>query len=119
MGINNILKAGQIGVEEKPDLTEVKSLVRQFAEAWWAEKDAKQRKDKLRQQIIELHRHNGIDLLDGDEGVVKIVMKSDSIGFIAKAAKELLTEEQIQKCTGVTRKGGLTVEFTPAAKRPE
>jgi len=128
MGLGDILSAGKAGAaaakqvlhgNDKPDLTEVKSLVREFSEAWWAEKDAKQKKDKLRKQILELHKANGVELLDSDEGVIKIYQKKDSIGLIAKAAKELLTEEQIAKCTGVTRKGRLTVEFTPATKRPD
>jgi len=123
MGIGDILKAGAAAAAkslngDEPSLTEVNDLVRQFAEAWWAEKDARQRKDKLRKKILKLHKSNGIDSLDGEEGVIKIISKSDSIGFIAKAAKELLTEEQIKQCTGVTRKGGITVEFTPATKRP-
>lgn len=127
MGLNDILKAGKAGAaaaakalngNDEPSLTEVNDLVRQFAEAWWAEKDAKQKKDKLKKKILKLHKSNGIDSLDGEEGVIKIIHKSDSIGFIAKAAKELLTEEQIKQCTGVTRKGGVSVEFTPATKRP-
>lgn len=124
MGLNDILKAGKAGAAaaakalNEPDLTEINQLVSQFAEAWWAEKDAKAKKDKLRKKIVDIHQRNGVDILEADEGVIKVFQKADSIGLIAKAAKELLTEEQIKQCTGVTRKGGLTVEFTPAVKRP-
>jgi len=121
MGIGDLL--GVFGPrddeeDKKLDLTEIKSLVSQFAEAWWAEKDARQKKDKLKKKIVALHKANGVDFLEGNEGVLKVVRKADSVGFIAKAAKELLTEEQIKMCTGVTRKGSITVEFTPTAKRP-
>lgn len=127
MGLNDILKAGKAGAaaaaeslngNSGPDLTEIGDLVRDFAEAWWAEKDAKQRKDKLKKKILKLHKDNGIASLDGTEGEIRIIQRRDSIGFIAKAAKELLTEEQIEQCTGVTRKGGVSVEFVPATKRP-
>jgi hypothetical protein len=127
MGLNDILKAGKAGAaaaakslngDGEPGLTEVNDLVAQFAEAWWAEKDAKAKKDKLREKILKLHKASGVDSLEGDEGEIKIIRKKDSIGFIAKAAKELLTEEQIKQCTGVTRKGGINVEFVPATKRP-
>lgn len=127
MGLNDILKAGKAGAaaaakslngDDDPSLTEVNDLVAQFAEAWWAEKDAKAKKDKLREKILKLHKASGVDSLEGNEGEIKITRKRDSIGFIVKAAKELLTEEQIKQCTGVTRKGGLNVEFVPATKRP-
>jgi hypothetical protein len=128
MGIGDILRAGKavaeslgnkVGNKIEPDLVEIKSLVAQFSEAWWAEKDAKQRKEKIKEKILRIYEESGADKLDGDEGLIRVIRRKDSIGLITEAVKEILTTEQLAKCTGVTRKGGVSVEFTPASKRSE
>jgi hypothetical protein len=101
-----------------PKLSDIGALVKDYAEAWWAEKDAGKRKDKVKARILALHKQNGVNVFDGDEGVISITQTKASEGVIVKMAMTHLTEEQIKACTGVTRKGSTKVEFKPAAKRP-
>jgi len=126
MSISDILNAGKAGgvsakakalLEEEEK--EIKILVAQFSNAWWEEKLAKERKEKIRQRLLEYYKNNGVELFDGNEGLIKVVQIKDSIGLIAKEAKKYLTEEQIKECTGVTRKGFAKVDFTPKTKGPE
>ena len=114
MGLKAIVDAKS----DVPRLSDVDSLVQEYAKAWWDEKDAKGRKEKLKARILALHKRNGVNAFDGDDGVVSIVYDKDSVGIIVKMAKDLLTEEQIKACTGVTRKGSVKVNFKPAVKRP-
>jgi hypothetical protein len=65
-----------------------------------------------------LHKQSGVDSFAGDEGEISITYSKDSVGIIAKMAKDLLSEEQVRRCTGVTRKGAIKVGFKPAVKRP-
>jgi hypothetical protein len=104
---------------DAPQLDDINTLVTEYAKAWWAEKDAKAKKEAVKKRILALHKRNGIDSLDGPEGEILIVHAKDSTGLVTKMVKDILTEDQIKQCTGVTRKGGIRVDFKPAVKRPE
>lgn len=116
MGIGDILK-GKINGRKEPDSDRLRELVSKYAKAYWDEKDAAKVKDAVKKEILEFAEAHDIGVLSGDEGVVSVYEQKNSIGIIGKKAEKFLTEAQLEECTGVTRKGFVSLKFKPVVSR--
>lgn len=91
-------------------------LCDEFVRAYWAEKEAKKARDAAKEELLAMMERRDLVDWETDAGTFKVKVVKDSVGLVMKRVKEVLTEEQAEACTGVTRKGYTTIDFRPTKK---
>jgi len=99
--------------------SEISNLCDEFQKAWWAEKKAKKAKDTAKKKLLTIMERRDITDWETRAGTFNVKVVKDSIGVIVKKAVNYLTPEQIEACTGVTRKGYVGIDFKPAPRESE